>query len=175
MASAAAKPQAAGGGVGVLISNIIIMALVWAVGWGLGDITAYVISRGGDFGSDINLEVMFANAAAGGAAGALAAILVAIPYYGVSASGGFRILVTLAFWIGGDVVLYYFWDELGVYSLEDYLGFSGTIGLAFGLVLAITLQLRKPGWFLVRVPLAALLIAAATVAGRYAQIELLNF
>ncbi len=175
MPPAAASPAATAGGVGTLVSNIIIMALVWALGWGLGDITAYLISRGGEFGTDVNLEVTLENAAAGGMAGALAAILIAIPYFGVSAGGGFRILVTLVFWIGGDLILYQFWEELGVYSLDDYLGFSAAVGLAFGLVLAITLQMRKPGWFFVRVPLAAVLISAVTLAGRYAQVEWLYF
>ena len=152
------------------------MSLTWAVIWGLSDITAYLLQTAGtglDYG-EFDVLIMLENAIGGAIAGAVAGLLLQIPYAGASTNGIGLILLTLVAWIGSDIVLFSFWEQIGLYSLEDYLAYTGLVGFVLGVIFSIAMQFRKPGWSVIKVPAGALTITIASVLGRYAQIMLVD-
>lgn len=179
-----ASAMIAVGGVGTLISNIIILTIVWAIGSGVGDVFSYGSAVGFDYALDslssgdmdaYGVDRFLSNAIAGAVSGALAGLLISIIFFGASAGGKWLVLFTILFWIGLDIVTVLFWEELGVHSFDDFIGLTMILGLIFGLIFSIKLSLQKSKLALVRVPLGAVVFAFAAVVGRMVQYELLRF
>jgi hypothetical protein len=124
-------------------------------------------------GYDLNLTRQ--NAAGGALGGALAGLLISLPFFGATVWGFLRLGFTLVFWIVSELFLVRSWEALAISTIEEFLVVVGAFGLVYGAIFSALLIGQKPGaGNLVRVPLGALAMAVAAVAGRYLQYQVLG-
>jgi len=178
----AAASTSATGGFGSLMNNVIFLSVTWAIAWGVGDFVGYIYAMGLDVGLEglassdpdtYSIITIVENAIGGASGGAIAGLLISLVFFGASVGGLLRFLFTLAFWIGADVFVVEMWRELGIDTIDAFLGITSVFAIVYGLVISISLLSQKSGMAILRVPFGAFLLALAAVLGRMIQFEML--